>query len=246
MFKRLSPVALLFLVSFTAFSQNNQTPTPTPVDNDVVKISTSIIRIDVTVSDSKGKSIPDLRQDEFEVYENGIKRKITGITYVSSGVRQPALKPVPTEKDAIAPPAIPLKNDQIRRTFALVVDDLTLSFESAYQTRRALKKFVDEQMQDGDLVAIIRTGAGIGALQQFTSDKRILYAAIEKVKWNALGNGGVSAFAPLQSVLPPDPLAPEPEAGDRTPEGTEREFNDFRESYFATGHSVLWSMLSTA
>ena len=74
--------------------------------------------------------------------------------------------------------------EQIRRTIALVVDDLSLSFESAYQTQKALKKFVDEQMQDGDLVAIIRTGAGIGALQQFTSDKRILYAAIEKVKWN--------------------------------------------------------------
>jgi len=47
-----------------------------------------------------------------------------------------------------------------------------------------LKKFVDEQMQDGDLVAIIRTGAGIGALQQFTTDKRQLHAAIESVRWN--------------------------------------------------------------
>ena len=40
-------------------------------------------------------------------------------------------------------------------------------------------------MQEGDLVAIIRTGAGIGTLQQFTSDNRIVYAAIEKVKWNS-------------------------------------------------------------
>ena len=51
--------------------------------------------------------------------------------------------------------------------------------------RRALKKFVDEQMQPGDLVAIIRTSGGIGALQQFTADKRQLYAAIERVKWNS-------------------------------------------------------------
>ena len=128
MFKRLSPVALLILFAVAAFSQNNQTPTPTPVDNDVVKISTNLIRIDVSVSDGKGKSIPDLRQDEFEVYENGVKRKITGIMYVSSGVRQPVLKPVPTEKDAIAPPAIQLKNDQIRRTFALVVDDFDVEY----------------------------------------------------------------------------------------------------------------------
>ena len=54
-------------------------------------------------------------------------------------------------------------------------------------------------MQDGDLVAIIRTGAGVGALQQFTSDKRLLYAAIERVKWNMMGTGGISAFAPITS-----------------------------------------------
>ena len=46
----------------------------------------------------------------------------------------------------------------VRRTIAIVVDDLGLSFESTHFVRRALKKFVDEQMQTGDLVAIIRTG----------------------------------------------------------------------------------------
>jgi VWFA-related protein len=224
---------VMIVVASTAVSQS-QSPTPPPVDGDVVRISTNLIRLDVTVMDGKGKPIADLRQDEIEIYENGQKRKITGMTFVSSAART-AFKPVPIEKDGIAPPPQPLRSDQIRRTFALVVDDLTLSFESAYQTRRALKRFVDEQMADGDLVAIMRTGAGIGALQQFTSDKRILYAAIEKVKWNPLGNGGISAFAPLQSVLPEDPAASEPEPGERTQEGIEREFNDFRESFFATG-----------
>lgn len=227
--------ASFLLLGVTVLQIAAQSPTPTPVENDVVKISTNLIRIDVTVADAKGKPISDLRQGDIEVYENGQKRKITSVTYVSSAVRQPALKAVPLEKDVLAPPSTPLRTEQIRRTFALVVDDLTLSFESSYETRRALKKFVDEQMAEGDLVAIMRTGAGIGALQQFTSDKRILYAAIEKVKWNPLGNGGISAFAPLQSVLEPDPAAPEPTAGERTQEGIEREFNDFRESYFATG-----------
>jgi hypothetical protein len=50
-----------------------------------------------------------------------------------------------------------------------------------------------------DLVAIIRTGAGMGALQQFTADKRQLYAAIERVRWNMMGRGGMSAFAPIDS-----------------------------------------------
>src|SRR5260370_10718095 len=55
-------------------------------------------------------------------------------------------------------------------------------------------------MSPGDWVADIRTGAGMGSLQQFPSDKRLLYAAIDHVKFNSLGRVGVSSFAPLQAV----------------------------------------------
>src|SRR6185295_764329 len=48
-----------------------------------------------------------------------------------------------------------------------------------------------------DLVAIIRTGGSVGALQQFTSDKRQLYAAIERVKWNPLGRADTGAFSAI-------------------------------------------------
>jgi VWFA-related protein len=109
----------------------------------------------------------------------------------------------------------------------VVVDDLGLSFESTYYVRRALKKFVDEQIQPGDLVAIIRTSGGIGALQQFTNDKRQLYAAVERVKWNAIGRGGVSAFAPMQ---PPTP-GPNGPAVDQAM----KDFDEFREDVFAVG-----------
>ena len=87
-----------------------------------------------------------------------------------------------------------------------MVDDLGLSFESIGILRRALKKFVDEQIQPGDLVAIIRTAGGAGVLQQFTSDKRQLHAAIERVKYNLMGRADVSAFS---AVRPPDLKIPD-------------------------------------
>jgi hypothetical protein len=89
-----------------------------------------------------------------------------------------------------------MRPEDVRRTIALVVDDLGLSFQSTNYVRRALKQFVDQQMQAGDLVAIVRTSGGIGALQQFTSDRRQLYAAIDHIKWYAGGRMGVGAFAP--------------------------------------------------
>jgi VWFA-related protein len=62
--------------------------------------------------------------------------------------------------------------------------------------REALRKYVNEQMQEGDLAAIIRTGAGMGALQQFTNDRQQLYAAIDRVRWKP-GYSGINAFAPV-------------------------------------------------
>ena len=84
-----------------------------------------------------------------------------------------------------------------------MVDDLGLSFDSIARIRQSLQKWVDQQMQPGDLVAVIRTGAGMGALQQFTGDKRMLYAAIDRVKFNGLGRVGISSFAPM---APPDAI----------------------------------------
>ncbi len=233
--KAASSLAFILLCWCAAFSQAAK-PSPTPPDDDIVKITTSLIQIDVTVTDEKGKVITDLKPEELEIYENGEKQKITNFSFISSV--KTVEKPNAVDKNAISVPPVQLRPENVRRSYALVVDDLSLSFESAYQTRKALKKFVDEQMQDGDLVAIIRTGAGIGALQQFTSDKRVLYAAIEKVKWNAQGSGGVSAFAPIQSAadnsLDVDPSAT-PDDSESTTTGDGQTLDDFRSRVFATG-----------
>lgn len=226
------------LVSVIQASAQEASPKPSPpaVDGEVVKISTNLIRVDVTVTDGKGKPVTDLRRDEIEIFENGEKQKITGLTFVA-GSKTPAAKPVPVDKNAIPLPLAILRPEQIRRTIALVVDDLSLSFESAHQTRRALKKFVDDQMQEGDLAAIIRTGAGIGALQQFTSDKRILYAAIEKVKWNPSGSGGTGPCKPVRpkSVSLEAGADADDEADDSAVTGAGQSLDDFSTSVFATG-----------
>jgi VWFA-related protein len=220
-----------------------QTPTPTPIsveDEDVVKISTTLIQIDATVTDKNGKIITDLKPEDFEVYENGERQDITNFSFVAGS--EPVQTPVVskrTEKNSVPVPPVSLRPEQVRRTIALVVDDLGLSFESVYQVRRALRKFVDEQMQPNDLVAIIRTGGGAGALQQFTSNRQQLYAAIEAVKWNSLGRGGIGAFAPLEAT----PLEQSKAAGNSSvsEEDLEEEqkqlkgFSDFREDIFSVG-----------
>jgi VWFA-related protein len=226
-------LAVVFAVPVFVFAQ---TATPTP-DEDVVKISTNLIQIDVTVTDKKGNIVTDLKPEDFEIYENGEKQSITNFSFVSNVKAQTETIKNSANSNVPVPPT-ELKAGQVRRTLALVVDDLSLSFESVYQVRRALKKFVDEQMQAGDLVAIIRTGAGIGALQQFTSDKKQLYAAIEKVRWNPQGRGRIGAFQPAEPTALEQAKAGGADISDEQLEAeknSNRSTEDFRESVFATG-----------
>jgi VWFA-related protein len=194
--------AIFLLLTVTTFAQ---TPivTPPPSD-DTLKISTTLIQVDVTVTDKKGNIITDLKPEDFEVYENGKKQDIANFSFISvdsKTVPKETIKLPKTTKNSIPIPPIKLKAQQVRRSYALVVDDLGLNFANVFWVKESLKKFVNEQMQEGDLVAIIRTGSGIGALQSFTSDKRQLLAAINKIKWNFQGRSGISTFAPIRESL---------------------------------------------
>jgi VWFA-related protein len=234
------PLAILLVTQLLAggFAQQ-PTPTPTPSlptqqrppqpdAEDVVRITTNLVQVDAVVTDKDGKLVTDLKPEEVEIYEDGREQKITNFSFnLSESV--PASRDAKPTSDKSAPPVPPsrLKPEDIRRTIALVVDDLGLSFESTHYVRRALKKFVDEQMQPGDLVAIVRTSGGMGALQQFTTDKRQLYAAIERVRFSMNGRAAVAAFAAME---PPTPgkLGKEVDAAND-------ELNEFREDVFAVG-----------
>src|SRR5262245_35247381 len=190
-----------------------------------VRISTQLVQIDATVTDKKGEHDEDLAEDDFELTVDGKKQNITYFRLVKlPEPKRPERTETNAPKPSTPPSSMPMRSIapvQVARTIAFVVDDLGLSFESTYFARRAIKKFLDEQMQEGDLVAIIRTGRGLGALQQFTSDKRVLYTAVEKLTWNPNSR----EMAPRFGV---------PDNNDQGAQAQAR-FDDFRETVFAAG-----------
>jgi len=184
----LSAAVLLLLAS----SMYAQQPGPTPPDDQVVRISTDLIQLDVTVTDKDGKVVTGLGMGDFEIFENGQKQNISSLQFMTKSIGGATIGgnangagAKPGERVSTAAQT-PLTPGSVRRTIAIVVDDLTMSFGSVYYARRALRRFVEQQMEPGDLVAIIRTTGSVGALQQFTSDKQVLLAAIDSIRWNPL------------------------------------------------------------
>jgi VWFA-related protein len=183
---------------------------------DVVRISTNLVQIDVVVT-KDGKQVADLKSDDFEILEDGHRQQITNFAFFS--VKSPSTKPnSATTSDSPQSPQPPTPQPtDIRRTVAIVVDDLGLSFQSMAQLRDYLRKFVAQKLSPNDLVAIIRTGGEVGALQQFTTDPRMLASAIGDLKWNPCSRIGVSVITQerfstttnpteqsLRGRLPPD------------------------------------------
>lgn len=190
-------IFILVLFVSTVSLQTPQKPEQEIAPEDILRITTSLVQTDIVVVDRDEHVIPDLKLDEFRITDNGKRQDLKFIEFVApdSAPRvegKLAIAGQPVEADA----ARNLSAGELRRVFAFVVDDLTIPFEDVTNVRKLLNDFVDNQMREGDLVAIIRVIGGSGLLQQFTSDKRLLHRAIAQITPQLNSN---SAFNNLSS-----------------------------------------------
>jgi hypothetical protein len=128
------PTALLVVLSVALSAQ---TPAPKPAatlpsqdksqDKPTFKLQVDLVTNDVIVRDDKGNFVPDLKKDEFEIYEDGVKQDISSMTVVTGGRVNNLLAPPPPPppEGIILPPTRP-RNDVSGRIFLFFVDDLHL------------------------------------------------------------------------------------------------------------------------
>lgn len=200
--KQLLALVAAIVMAAPVFAQSPVEPPP-PVEakeetDDTVRLSVDLVQVDAVVTDDDGKPVTDLTADEFEVLQDGRPQQVTDSSYVDTTSQVVARAPSATTRAAAPPRAVKaIRPEEVRRTIAIVFDDLHLSFESVNGVKWAIKDFVEKQVQPGDLVAIVRTSGGVGALQQFTSDRRLLDEAVKNLRWNPRGVFGAGAFEPV-------------------------------------------------
>ena len=208
-----------------------QSPSAAP-NTQVFRTSATLVTVDAVVTDKTGRHVTDLTKEDFELVADGKRRTLRHVVYVPLGsapavVQQPTQPSVEESRRTMAPPdgrtmtpsPIRAVSPSTARVMAVVVDDLGLSFESTVAVRNSLKKFIDRQVQSGDQVAILRTAGGVGALQQFTADRRLMHAAADRVQWTILSRSGVTAFTPISAE---DILGQQTGSGS----GTAEEYNE--------------------
>jgi len=163
-----------------------------------LRVTVNLVQVDAIVTDSHGKPVSDLKADDFQMLLDGHPQTITAFNFIEAGGHAPATTApaprqpaVPRKLEAARPPepTAPIKREDVRRSVVLFVDDLSMAAETVPRVRAGLRRFIEKQLQPGDLTAIVRASAGLGALQDFTTDRNLLLAAADHLRWNPSGRG---------------------------------------------------------
>src|SRR3954467_6551193 len=150
------------------------------------KVQVDLVTNDIIVRDEKGNFIPDLKKEEFEIYEDGVKQDITSMTVVTGGrvTNVLAPPPPPPPEGIVLPPSRP-RNDVSGRIFLFFVDDLHLQFHNPGRVRDLFKRISKELVHDGDMFGIVSSGPSSIAVDM-TYDKTRLDEAIKKIAGSEL------------------------------------------------------------
>src|SRR5438270_10605796 len=118
---------------------------------DVIKVTSNLVSLDVIVKDKRGKPITDLKAEDFTVSENGVPQKIEFFdsTLTSVGVTgQSTNAVVSTEPTPQTPTGFP------RNIIALVLDGQSTELANLKHVREGMLKYIRERISAVDSVAL--------------------------------------------------------------------------------------------
>jgi Ca-activated chloride channel family protein len=173
-------IAAAFLIILIALGQTQQaqtrppnvagkpaqsTPAPSSSgeeigEDDVLRVTTDLVSIPVSVMDRDGRYIFDLRQEDFRIYENGVEQQIAHF----SSVEQPF-------------------------TVILLMDTSSSTISYLDQIKGAANAFIAQLRPADSVLPITFDGVMHPLLYTRTSDRASLSASLEKMRSDAGNNG---------------------------------------------------------
>src|SRR3984885_11699616 len=122
---------------------------PAPASGSVLHAESSVVRVDVIVTDKKGNYIHDLTAKDFHVFDNNQEQPIVNFSYGSTS----------------GPSGSP-----DRRYMVLFFDDSTMDMGDQSRARSAAQKFIDANAGPDRLMAVVDFTGALRIIQNFTPD----------------------------------------------------------------------------
>lgn len=138
-----------------------------PAENepqDVIKIDTDLVPLDVVVTDAKGRLVRDLKKDNFKLFEDGVERPIASFNI---------------EKVEGAPRPVAI-------VFAIDVSG-SMTREEAARVSEAMREFSRRLADHPATFAVMTFGMQVKTIQSLTSDRDKLDRAFERLPHESNG-----------------------------------------------------------
>ncbi len=145
-----SIVVLTFLMVGNAVGQK---------DDDVIKVETDLVTFEISVTDSSGRPVRNLTQQDFQIFENGVER-------------QPDFFEAIKKEDSGRPLSIVL---------ALDVSG-SMTSEELQRLKTAIAAFADKLADYNSYFAVTAFAMNVNTIQSFTNRREKLESAISKLR----------------------------------------------------------------
>jgi VWFA-related protein len=169
----MSVAAFLTIAGAAAVFAQSPATDPPPV----FKAGVNLVRLDVRVTDRDGRPVRDMRQDEFEVIQEGERRPIVFFRHVE----EPTAPYAEIIHQTVAGEVSTNQGAARGHLYVFVFDQSHITSGNETRVRLAAQRFLQTRVKPGDRVAAYALG-GPGPQIGFTADARRVAAELAKIR----------------------------------------------------------------
>jgi VWFA-related protein len=177
--------AMVLLGGAIVSAGQNPAPAQTPAgpQTPTFRVNVDYVEVDVLVTDAQGNYVRELKKEDFQIFEDGKPQTIANFVPIDIPIErgeQPLFATQPVDPDVRG-------NDQPfnGRVYVMVLDSPHTLPQNTNLMRNAAKKFISERLGANDLMAVVTARGAAGGPddgQEFTNNKRLLLAAVDKFR----------------------------------------------------------------
>ncbi|MEO5742211.1 MAG: VWA domain-containing protein [Vicinamibacterales bacterium] len=163
-----------------------------PAPEVTFKVEVNYVEEDVRVVDKDGNFVRGLKQEDFQVLEDGRPQKVQAFGMVDIPNTRPR-KPLYLSPDALPIEPDVAVNKQVLdgRLYLIVLDDYHVAPLRSQNVRNLARRFVLEKLGPDDQAAVVVTSGLLRASQDFTQNRRLLVEAIDNFVGQKLPSSAV-------------------------------------------------------
>ncbi|MDX2032079.1 MAG: VWA domain-containing protein [Blastocatellia bacterium] len=155
-----------------------------PQEQAAIRIGSEEVLLDVVARDKKGRPITDLKPEEIEVFEDGVRQQVTSFRKVDRtqlGETEAPAAPAAGGRPAAGASAKPAAVvDPLRQINLVTMIFERLNNESRVLARDAATEFLKSELRPNTMVAVFSLDQRMNVLQQFTNNYDRLKQAVDR------------------------------------------------------------------